>query len=671
MSKIFGKSDIYNFKILIDDNIKAYDFLKINHFEYGGVLAQVLNVTRENEKLIGDCFVIGFLKDGVLTSIKIPFTNEDKVELADDEFIKKIIGFDTSSRNFIGVLEGHPRLKVNLDLKKLISKHVSILAKSGAGKSYSVGVILEEIVKKNIPVLILDPHGEYSSLKFPNDNKKDTKRLDLFGLESFGFGDRICEFSLDTNLNKECSPIKLNIEDVSKRDFLDMFPQKLSPSQNMSLLNILSNTNKINFDELIFQISQEESNSKWGLISVLEQLKKLNLFSENYTKLREIISPKKVSIINLRGVDSFISEIFISQLLKQLFLARKKNEISPFFLVLEEAHNFIPEKNLGEMKTSKIVRSIAAEGRKFGIGLCVITQRPAKVDKNVISQCSTQIILKITNPADLKAVISGSEGLNKSSEFEIQKLNIGTALLCGIVDIPLKINIRPRITKHGGETTDIVLDYENDEKLLKEKSTNSKASNENKKDNENDDTDDIKFLEFINNSQINFDKKVITNPSLLIDLENNNEEIRLLFDLVNLKIIKDFENNKYITLKENILDLTNREENFLKNLLELNDKFNPTELLVKTDLSFLEIEKISKSFEEKNLIKKEKGFYIFKEALFLKKINQLSSNFEIKYEEIKVLKENSSKIDKNKVIEFFKTYFKVKNIKEVYIIENS
>ena len=68
MSKIFGKSDIYNFKILIDDNIKAYDFLKINHFEYGGVLAQVLNVTRENEKLIGDCFVIGFLKDGVLTS---------------------------------------------------------------------------------------------------------------------------------------------------------------------------------------------------------------------------------------------------------------------------------------------------------------------------------------------------------------------------------------------------------------------------------------------------------------------------------------------------------------------------------------------------------------------------------------------------------------------------
>ena len=47
MSKIFGKSDIYNFKILIDDEIKAYDFLRVKHFEYGDVLAQVLNVTRE------------------------------------------------------------------------------------------------------------------------------------------------------------------------------------------------------------------------------------------------------------------------------------------------------------------------------------------------------------------------------------------------------------------------------------------------------------------------------------------------------------------------------------------------------------------------------------------------------------------------------------------------
>ena len=70
----------------------------------------------------------------------------------------------------------------------------------------------------------------------------------------------------------------------------------------------------------------------------------------------------------------------------------------------------------------------------------------------------------------------------------------------------------------------------------------------------------------------------------------------------------------------------------MKNLLKLGDKFNPTELLVKTDLSFMEIEKMSKSFEEKSSYKKKKkDFMFFREALFLKKINQLSSNFEVKY----------------------------------------
>ena len=664
MSKIFGKSDIYNFKILIDDEIKAYDFLKVNHYEYGDVLAQVLNVTRENEKLIGDCFVIGFLKDGVLNSIKIPFSNEDEIFIADDKFICDVLGFDTSSRNFIGVLEGHPKLKVKLDLKKLISKHISILAKSGAGKSYSVGVILEEIIKKNIPVLILDPHGEYSSLKFSNDSEDDLNRLKLFGLESFGFNERIREFTLDTNLNKNCEPIKLNIEDVSKKDFLEMFPQKLSPSQNLSLLNILSNTNKINFDELIFQISQEENNSKWGLISILEQLKKLNIFNENYTKLNEIIKSKKVSIINLRGVDSFVSEIFLAQLLKQLFLARKKNEIPPFFLVLEEAHNFIPEKNLGEMKTSKIVRSIAAEGRKFGIGLCVITQRPAKVDKNVISQCSTQIILKITNSQDLKAVVSSSEGLNKASEFEIQKLNIGTALLCGAIDIPLKINIRPRITKHGGETTNIVLDYENDKELKEEVKTKKPNIKMEQKDYEK------VFLEFIENSKLEHNKKVVSIPAVLITIDFENKKVDLLVDKINLKIIKELNSNKFVKIDNELLNLNEKESFFLKNFLSLKDKFNPTELLLNSNISYAEIDKLTKVLEQKNIIGKDGNMNTFKKSLFLKKITQLSFSQNLKHEEVKVFREEKENISSKQIVDFFRLYFKVLNEKDIYILEN-
>jgi len=84
----------------------------------------------------------------------------------------------------------------------------------------------------------------------------------------------------------------------------------------------------------------------------------------------------------------------------------------------EKALELVREKGL----CPDDIRTIAGEGRKFGLGLCCISQRPAKIDKNVISQCSTQILLKITNPNDLRSVIASSEGVSSESEQEIQRL---------------------------------------------------------------------------------------------------------------------------------------------------------------------------------------------------------------------------------------------------------
>jgi hypothetical protein len=207
-------------------------------------------------------------------------------------------------------------------------------------------------------------------------------------------------------------------------------------------------------------LSNEESQTKWSLISLLEQLKKLKIYSTEPTPLKELIKHKRASIVSLKGVDPFVSEAVVAGLLRDLFEARKKEEIPPCFIILEEAHNWCPERSFGETRSSKVIRTIAAEGRKFGMGLCVISQRPAKIDKNVVSQCTTQIILKMTNPNDIKSVMASSEGMSSEMEQEIERLNIGTCLLTGVIDIPLKVNIRPRISKHGGESVDITLAYE-------------------------------------------------------------------------------------------------------------------------------------------------------------------------------------------------------------------
>ena len=217
--------------------------------------------------------------------------------------------------------------------------------------------------------------------------------------------------------------------------------------------------NELNFDNIIYELQQIESANIWPVIDTIKHLKDLNIFSPSPTPLTDIIVPGKASILNLRGTDPKIASMIVAKLLKDIFIARKKAKIPPFFCVIEEAHNFVPEKGFGTAISSEIIRLISSEGRKFGLGLCVISQRPALLQKTVLAQCSTQIIMKITNPNDLRVITSSAEGIGSETADEIQNLPIGSALICGIVDRPLVVNIRRRRSKHGGEAVNVLQKY--------------------------------------------------------------------------------------------------------------------------------------------------------------------------------------------------------------------
>ena len=698
LARLYGKSDIYNFKIEIFGDIKTFDFLNVYHHENGAVLTQVINITRDSERLIGDCKVIGFRESGVLKNIRTPFMNDAKIESAGDDFIEKTVGLTTDDNSFIGVLEHHPNLRISLDLKKTITKHIAILAKSGAGKSYTVGVILEEVIKKNIPIVILDPHNEYSSIKYPNTDKKDMKRLDKFNLTPQGFLERVKEYSPDITTNPQCEPITLDINTLKPQDLIESLPQKLSPAQQGLIFNILSNlNNRINFDELIFNISNEDSNSKWSLITLLEQLKKLKIYSSNPTPLQEIVKYKKISIISLKGVEPYVQETFVAGLLKELYEGRKKEEIPPFLLVLEEGHNFCPERSFGELKTSKIIRTIAGEGRKFGIGLCVISQRPAKIDKNVVSQCSTQVLLKITNPNDLKSVISSSEGVDSTSENEIQKLNIGTCLLTGVIDIPLKVNIRPRITKHGGETVDITLPYEiedgksvqnsddnnisyggNSEYISQEQNYNSNSQLESKK------TfykgKNTEFVQFVAPEIDPDDAKVMLEaeqievqlvPAVIVKIKlNSGKDVNLLVEKVTKKIIKTLFPYGGSDMNVDFEKLSDTEKKLIPIILTLNERFNPAELLLKTDIMFNEILRVCDSLSNKGILKKmDREFEIGNGMMFSKKLDELNFFGNQRFEEISYDTKINEVVSEENIRNTLSMFGNIENMKSIYILK--
>ena len=182
--------------------------------------------------------------------------------------------------------------------------------------------------------------------------------------------------------------------------------------------------------------------------------------------------------------------------------------------------------------------------------------------------------LKITNPNDLKSVIASSEGVDSSSEQEIQKLNIGTCLLTGLIDIPLKINVRPRVSKHGGETVTITMPYEkenpkksfndDDENNLEEKAEKEVAFEKSNK--------NLQFIEHFSceiskeeaqkNSKKTLKSKLV--PAVLFSLEKKSgSSINLLVEKVGGEIVKEiFPKTSFFNSKKSFNINSNRKKYF-------------------------------------------------------------------------------------------------------------
>jgi DNA helicase HerA-like ATPase len=132
----------------------------------------------------------------------------------------------------------------------------------------------------------------------------------------------------------------------------------------------------------------------------------------------------------------------------------------PVFTLLEEAHRFAPAG--ASVVSTNILKQILSEGRKFGVGIGLITQRPGKLDQDVLSQCMTQIIMRIVNPIDQQTVAQTVEGAGRAMLAELPALTKGQAVISGVgINTPVMCRIRPRLTAHGGETFDAPTEWMN------------------------------------------------------------------------------------------------------------------------------------------------------------------------------------------------------------------
>ena len=130
----------------------------------------------------------------------------------------------------------------------------------------------------------------------------------------------------------------------------------------------------------------------------------------------------------------------------------------PIFALFEEGHRFAPAS--GDAPSLGIMRTITSEGRKFGFGLGIISQRPSKIDQDVLSQCGTQISMQIQNPNDQDAIKKSVEAAGEDVLRELPGLTPGQAVVSGdAMNTPALIQVRERETPHGAGSRPVIEDW--------------------------------------------------------------------------------------------------------------------------------------------------------------------------------------------------------------------
>ena len=458
LGTVIGKTTTRSFSFEAEARIRKTDYLSVKDPEGNWILAGIDKITTDGTKTRADASVIGFRDNrGFLKTPNVPFAPGSPVFAAETQFIKGIIGLKDSGA-YIGLLDGYD-LKVRLPIENLIKKHISVMAKTGTGKSYLTGVIMEELAENRVPVVIIDPHGEYFTLQSANSKPSERKFMQRFEVEPRSYRNQVQIYGF--RMGKE---IKLNSR-LDAEEIMQIMPAKIPANQKVLLYSAVKKLEgqEYSLTDVMDEIGKTKSQSKWSLISSLEFLIKTNLFSTKPTTPEELVQDGKISIVDLKEARPEIQQMVVMKLAEELFSARKRGKIPPFLFVLEEAHNFCPERGFGEVASSKILRTIASEGRKFGMGLMAISQRPARVDKNVLSQCNTQVILKVTNPNDLNAISESVEGMGVGVKDDIRDLPVGVAMIVGITDQPLIVDVRIRRSEHGGDNVKMQQRYVEEE----------------------------------------------------------------------------------------------------------------------------------------------------------------------------------------------------------------
>ena len=388
-----------------------------------------------------------------------------------DAIRQLLIGDSTEDKTaLVGSLIARDDVEVTLSAPRMVARHLAILAMTGGGKTVAARRIIRELIKYGYPILILDPHGDYIGLvkcqemlqaEAPGCNiklffpellmRQDGEDLITTLVSQMTSGLSEAQMSYvtslyDSNVTHDAETALDYINRLLERVRTD-YAGSIAPSglaQNWKgTVGAVLRSFRIVHDKLDRMRRSSEKMRRSPKLRDLPFEALPNPFSEPDL----IVRPGQVSVLYLGGYDHITQCSIAAITLEALFEFRANltGRIAPFFTVIEEAQTFIPSFREGtqDAVSLPVIRRIITEGRKFGTGLMLISQRPSRLDETIVSQCNSFLILRLVNPRDQSFVRSVMENLTESDARMIPGFGPGQGIVSGqVVRFPLPIRVK-------------------------------------------------------------------------------------------------------------------------------------------------------------------------------------------------------------------------------------
>ncbi len=375
------------------------------------------------------------------------------------EDMQQIYASNNASALEIGTVFPTKNIRGALQMDAMLGKHFALLGSTGTGKSTSAALILHKIcdTAPEGHILMIDPHGEYSAAFETNGQLLDVRNLNLpYWLMNF---EEHCEVFVtstgddkqtDSDILARCllAARKKNrlAESIGKLTVDSPVPYMLSDLSSLiqaEMGKLDKATNSAPFMRLKNKIEEIKNDPRYSfMFSGMLMADTMADFISRVFRLPA--NGKPISIIDVSSVPSDICSTVVAVLARLVFdyaIWARREPKRPILLVCEEAHRYIPsDRVVAHSSVRKILERIAKEGRKYGVSLGLITQRPSDLAEGVLSQCGTIISMRLNNERDQAHVRAAMPEGARGFLDAIPALRNRECIVCGEgVSIPMRI----------------------------------------------------------------------------------------------------------------------------------------------------------------------------------------------------------------------------------------